>query len=40
MRWYLVFMSTIFIWIFVTMPDLRREGQHQVVRLISRTISA
>jgi hypothetical protein len=40
MRWFLVFMSTIFIWLFVTMPELRKEVQHRATFYISRSISA
>jgi hypothetical protein len=38
MRWFVVFMSTIFLWIYITVPELRREGQHQVALLVSRTV--
>ena len=40
MRWFLAFMSTITLWVFVTMPEVRREIQHQAVSYISRTIRA
>jgi hypothetical protein len=40
MRWFLAFMSTVFLWVFVTMPEVRREVQHQATHYISRSVSA
>jgi hypothetical protein len=38
MRWFLAFMSTVSLWVFVTMPEVRREIQHETISYISRTI--
>jgi hypothetical protein len=38
MRWFLAFMSTICLWVFVTMPEVRREIQHKSIAYISKTI--
>jgi hypothetical protein len=40
MRWFLAFMSTVFLWVFVTMPEVRKEVQYQAVHYIHRTLSA
>jgi hypothetical protein len=38
MRGFLLFVATIFIWIYMTMPDVRREGQQRAVDFISETV--
>lgn len=38
MRWFMVFMSTIFMWVWVCMPDIRHEGQHRAWALISAAV--
>jgi hypothetical protein len=38
MRWFLAFMSTVSLWIFVTMPEVRREVQHRAIAYISHSI--
>lgn len=38
MRWFLAFMSTCSLWVFVTMPDVRREVQHRTISYISHSI--
>ena len=34
MRWFLAFMSTICLWVFVTMPEVRKEVQHRATDYI------
>jgi hypothetical protein len=38
MRWFLAFMSTVSLWVFVTMPEVRREIQHEAISYIGKTI--
>jgi hypothetical protein len=40
MRWFLAFMSTVTLWVFVTMPEVRREVQHRAVSYINKSIRA
>ena len=40
MRWFLAFMSTVSLWVFVTMPEVRQEVQHRAISYISHSIRA
>ena len=40
MRWFAAFMSTVSLWVFVTMPEVRREIQHEAISYISHAIRA
>jgi hypothetical protein len=37
MRWFVVFLSTVIVWIYVTMPDVRRAIHDQAVAMASQT---
>jgi hypothetical protein len=38
MRWYAVFLSTISLWVYVTMPDVRDEVRQHAISAISETV--
>jgi hypothetical protein len=40
MRWFLVFVSTIIVWIYVTVPDVRRAIHDQTAATISQPTTA
>jgi hypothetical protein len=40
MRWFLAFMSTVSLWVLVTMPEVRREVQHRAINYISHSVRA